>query len=80
MFQFTHPGKGAAEHGLHVDSLIKVSIHAPWEGCDSSRQEPTDGDREFQFTHPGKGATMYNITDTEQLHVSIHAPWEGCDM
>ena len=38
----------------------EVSIHAPWEGCDSlggiaKVKEPT-----FQFTHPGKGATLTN--------------------
>ena len=34
VFQFTHPGKGATT--LHADRLVylKVSIHAPWEGCD----------------------------------------------
>ena len=35
-FQFTHPRRGATEHGMHVDNLINVSIHAPREGCDRS--------------------------------------------
>ena len=41
----------------YSDYTDKVSIHAPWEGCDT--QEPTlklQGYM-FQFTHPGKGAT-----------------------
>ena len=34
-FQFTHPGKGATWRSRAVDALYVVSIHAPWEGCDS---------------------------------------------
>ena len=46
-----------------------------------SRQEPTDGDREFQFTHPGKGATRVLVSELFAKYcVSIHAPWEGCDV
>ena len=38
-FQFTHPGKGATiqEHTIYVYKV--VSIHAPWEGCDSIHKE-----------------------------------------
>ena len=35
MFQFTHPGKGATELEDGLASHRVVSIHAPWEGCDS---------------------------------------------
>ena len=34
-----------------------VSIHAPWEGCDSAVATLIVVFFEFQFTHPGKGAT-----------------------
>ena len=34
-----------------------VSIHAPWEGCDSSLLTSAKSVLKFQFTHPGKGAT-----------------------
>ena len=34
-FQFTHPGKGATPPGGRPRLLWSVSIHAPWEGCDS---------------------------------------------
>ena len=56
-FQFTHPGKGATytHNGLVVS--LRVSIHAPWEGCDTDIFIPDALDYEFQFTHPGKGAT-----------------------
>ena len=33
-FQFTHPGKGATLLLNGVELSVKVSIHAPWEGCD----------------------------------------------
>ena len=33
-FQFTHPGKGATTHGCGATPAFRVSIHAPWEGCD----------------------------------------------
>ena len=35
-----------------------VSIHAPWEGCDSYIAMAMCTDTLFQFTHPGKGATL----------------------
>ena len=34
-FQFTHPGKGATGKIHYSDYTDKVSIHAPWEGCDA---------------------------------------------
>ena len=33
-FQFTHPGKGATPSSITLYYTEKVSIHAPWEGCD----------------------------------------------
>ena len=56
-FQFTHPGKGATVEDLQRVEEIEVSIHAPWEGCDSSSSTASLTRRRFQFTHPGKGAT-----------------------
>ena len=35
MFQFTHPGKGATYMQSKLIDAQAVSIHAPWEGCDS---------------------------------------------
>ena len=56
-----------------------VSIHAPWEGCDSQGDEGQHGNNGFQFTHPGKGATLGLRVGAHLEVVSIHAPWEGCD-
>ena len=35
-FQFTHPGKGATGVNRVAEHTSRVSIHAPWEGCDLS--------------------------------------------
>ena len=56
-FQFTHPGKGATELVCCISSLLRVSIHAPWEGCDTFYPSYKSFGNKFQFTHPGKGAT-----------------------
>ena len=34
-FQFTHPGKGATSGSVLSTDSVTVSIHAPWEGCDT---------------------------------------------
>ena len=34
-FQFTHPGKGATPFSVRAVVTTSVSIHAPWEGCDT---------------------------------------------
>ena len=56
-----------------------VSIHAPWEGCDTLIFKDLQNEYTFQFTHPGKGATCCYRSPRGVLLVSIHAPWEGCD-
>ena len=59
-FQFTHPGKGATKT-QHTDSrALRVSIHAPWEGCDATKTGAEWELFKFQFTHPGKGATRHD--------------------
>ena len=64
-------------HHWELHSL--VSIHAPWEGCDSEMSICDDQPPRFQFTHPGKGATFGILLSLPHDGVSIHAPWEGCD-
>ena len=60
-------------------TIVAVSIHAPWEGCDQRRLSVARLSTTFQFTHPGKGATPHLEVLIVVLLVSIHAPWEGCD-
>ena len=78
MFQFTHPGKGATPLTPQLLVGDKVSIHAPWEGCDATASDDYYF-AWFQFTHPGKGATVATLALIVVELVSIHAPWEGCD-
>ena len=80
MFQFTHPGKGATLLGIPKLRALLVSIHTPWEGCDSRYSCPRVFFCLFQFTHPGKGATLDALLRRRVLVVSIHTPWEGCDL
>ena len=49
--------------GRLIRLLRRVSIHAPWEGCDVSDVGLRERDV-FQFTHPGKGATPYDKRTT----------------
>ena len=46
--------RGASDR---YEQLDRVSIHAPWEGCDEDITIPQIRALGFQFTHPGKGAT-----------------------
>ena len=64
-FQFTHPGRGATEQGGGLDTGLRVSIHAPREGCDSSNVSNQSILIRFQFTHPGRGATALTSTTAE---------------
>ena len=56
-FQFTHPGRGATESNGLSPHDVRVSIHAPREGCDIVFILGPSVGSEFQFTHPGRGAT-----------------------
>ena len=40
---------------------LRVSIHAPREGCDIELLSDICSLSEFQFTHPGRGATEYRF-------------------
>ena len=59
---------------------FSVSIHAPWEGCDSvtlrSKSSP------LSFNSRTLGRVRHRITKLHEVFdpVSIHAPWEGCDL
>ena len=80
MFQFTHPGRGATESKKLWSSVLRVSIHAPREGCDWIVSLVSVLTVLFQFTHPGRGATACKSTAPSDQAVSIHAPREGCDV
>ena len=59
MFQFTHPGKGATSSGVLITSPASVSIHAPWEGCNSGRPAfPSGG---FGFNSRTLGRVQHSV-------------------
>ena len=64
----------------HLYYKVRVSIHAPREGCDSGWSCSSNDAYRFQFTHPGRGATKMSKSRTIMPTVSIHAPREGCDV
>ena len=56
----------------------KVSIHAPWEGCDDSYVD--NGELQGVSIHaPWEGCDKDRLLFVFGQRVSIHAPWEGCD-
>ena len=62
-FQFTHPGKGATTTGAIAPEGGRVSIHAPWEGCD------------IRFTSPSWVATRFNSRTLGRVRQhSYHSP------
>ena len=62
-FQFTHPRRGATIYE-HVRTItIRVSIHAPQEGCDSITIETTDGTAVVSIHAPQEGC---DNTDLEE--------------
>ena len=77
MFQFTHPGKGATWTKQDDDDVFVVSIHAPWEGCDSTRSIRAIYAIEFQFTHPGKGATRMYVNGIFKAMFQFTHPGKG---
>ena len=58
---------------------IKVSIHAPREGCDSVLSVWTMWRYSFNSRTPGGVRRRRSISRIINAKVSIHAPREGCD-
>ena len=78
-FQSTHPVRGATACRYPLAYLVAISIHAPREGCDTTKRLDADNTTAFQSTHPVRGATHITITNNGTQIISIHAPREGCD-
>ena len=79
LFQFTHPRRGATRTQPHIDIEVRVSIHAPQEGCDythflCSTYVPRFNSRTPGGVRPDLGKEIHYTAK-----VSIHAPQEGCD-
>ena len=57
---------------------FRVSIHAPWEGCDVARK-PESTQEGVSIHAPWEGCDFVLVLSVPASAVSIHAPWEGCD-
>ena len=56
-FQSTHPVRGATILRILWPMPLKISIHAPREGCDVIVHKFSPASLAFQSTHPVRGAT-----------------------
>ena len=63
----------------NFDFAIRISIHAPREGSDSSFLSDALSGKIFQSTLPVRGATLRTSFAPKAKTISIHAPREGSD-
>ena len=77
-FQFTHPGKGATAGKLRYVKDIRVSIHAPWEGCDFARLGISHQVVQVSIHAPWEGCDIYGAPrlDNEEQFQFTH-PGKG---
>ncbi len=59
---------------------LLVSIHAPWEGCDTATIAIAYGGTSFNSRTLGRVRQLAGAQLKLNELVSIHAPWEGCDI
>ena len=59
--------------------MDRVSIHAPWEGCDLGRNITVWRVKSFNSRTLGRVRLSIPYPSISSKRVSIHAPWEGCD-
>ena len=78
--EFSHPSWSATvEREDQYAEKIRISIHAPREGCDVGIAVCGVIGFKFQSTHPSRGATCPLGPLHRALDISIHAPLTGCD-
>ena len=73
-------GRVRLERGAELGGGVPVSIHAPWEGCDSGRVERLSASDSFNSRTLGRVRPPRHDDEDNAVRVSIHAPWEGCDL
>ena len=64
---------------LPTPHFLRVSIHAPREGCDSSSNPTRVRSKSFNSRTPGGVRLVGKCQLSVYVDVSIHAPREGCD-
>ena len=70
-------GRVRPQRDVVVPAVLGVSIHAPWEGCDSAFSLVTLNSLKFQFTHPGKGATHVQSFQLRGVKFQFTHPGKG---
>ncbi len=78
-FQSTLPMKGVTCRVRDAGRRIRVSIHTPNEGSDTTPEDALERAIMFQSTLPMKGVTLGIRLLLMMIYVSIHTPNEGSD-
>ena len=76
-FQFTHPGKGATIHYSSSLHAKLVSIHAPWEGCDSAQPSSPPHLESFNSRTLGRVRRLWKCLDSASLMFQFTHPGKG---
>ena len=76
-FQSTHPVRGATFIPEPHARPIRISIHAPREGCDIPVMVVFCGFSKFQSTHPVRGATIVHKFSPASLAFQSTHPVRG---
>ena len=76
-FQFTHPGKGATACRGYLYNNKRVSIHAPWEGCDSAQPSSPPHLESFNSRTLGRVRRLWKCLDSASLMFQFTHPGKG---
>ena len=78
VFQFTHPGKGATTFAyICVVDRKRVSIHAPWEGCDSTPTSSARRVSSFNSRTLGRVRLTLDVLSLNYLQFQFTHPGKG---
>ena len=78
LFQFTHPGKGATWFTFRGVSIVAVSIHAPWEGCDQFKNFICEDRLAVSIHAPWEGCdSVILTTESEKKEFQFTHPGKG---
>ncbi len=73
--------RGVRLHGLSDFCMsVKISIHAPREGCDRAMAALPETVADFNPRTPRGVRRFYSALLVRYWEISIHAPREGCDV
>ena len=81
VFQSMHPIKDATNFQMPDTTFFRISIHAPYKGCNPPGVHCALCIVQFLFQsmHPIKDATTSSNLYARSISISIHAPYKGCN-